>query len=63
ILMLYWYFPPEYWKYLQFSEHVNMQILERFNAEGIDFAFPSQTIYLANDDKRQMTLKLLRGQQ
>ena len=63
ILMLYWYFPPEYWKYLQFSEHVNMQILEQFNAEGIDFAFPSQTVYLANDDKRQMTLKLLREQQ
>ena len=63
ILMLYWYFPPEYWKYLQFSEHVNMQILERFNAEGIDFAFPTQTIYLANDNKRQLALNLLRGQQ
>ncbi|MBU4212404.1 MAG: mechanosensitive ion channel family protein [Verrucomicrobia bacterium] len=62
IIMIYWYHPPGYWEYMQFSEHVNQQILERFNAESIDFAFPTQTIYLANDDKRQMTLRLLRGQ-
>ena len=62
IIMIYWYHPPDYWKYMQFSEYVNLQILERFNAEGIDFAFPTQTVYLANDDKRQMALKLLRGQ-
>ena len=24
---------------------VNMAILERFNAEGLDFAFPTQTIH------------------
>ena len=24
---------------------VNMAILERFNAEGLEFAFPTQTIY------------------
>jgi MscS family membrane protein len=31
---------------------VNLQIMERFNAEGIDFAFPTQTVHLANDEKR-----------
>ncbi len=30
---------------------VNMQILERFNAEGLDFAFPTQTIYTLSGDK------------
>jgi len=63
IMMIYWYHPPDYWKYMQFSEHVNLQILKQFNAAGIEFAFPTQTVYLANDDKRQMALKLLRGEQ
>ena len=63
ILVIYWYHPPDYWDYLAFSERVNMQILERFNNEGIEFAFPSQTAYLANDDKRQLALKLLQDQQ
>ncbi|MFH1478019.1 MAG: mechanosensitive ion channel family protein [Verrucomicrobiota bacterium] len=63
IMMIYWYHPPDYWKYMQFSEHVNLQILKQFNAAGIEFAFPTQTVYLANDDKRQLALRLLRGQQ
>lgn len=63
IIMIYWYHPPDYWKYMQLSELVNLQILKRFNAEGIDFAFPTQTIHLANDNKRQLALNLLRGQQ
>ncbi len=47
LLVIYWYHPPEYWDFMAFSEQVNMQILERFNAEEIEFAFPSQSIYLA----------------
>lgn len=59
ILMIYWYHPPDYWKYMEFTEHVNHEILKRFNDEGIEFAFPSQTVYLANDDKRQLALRML----
>ncbi len=59
IIMIYWYQPPAYWDFLAFNEKVNMQILQRFNAEGIDFAFPTQTIYVANDEKRQLALRLL----
>ena len=47
IQVIYWYHPPAYWDYSEFSQNVNMQILERFNAECIEFAFPSQTIYMA----------------
>lgn len=46
ILMIYWYHPPHYWKYLEFSERVNKLILKRFNEEGIEFAFPTQTVYV-----------------
>ena len=55
IVVYYWYHPPEYWDYLEHATRINEQIIERFNAEGIDFAFPSQTLYHAGDDKRPLT--------
>jgi hypothetical protein len=51
-LVIYWFHPPNPWLSLEFAHRVNMQIMERFNAEGIDFAFPTQTLYLAGDSKR-----------
>jgi MscS family membrane protein len=54
ILMIYWYHPPDYWQYLDFTQRINLQIIEQFNAEGIDFAFPTQTVYVAGDKKRPL---------
>ena len=54
ILMVYWYFPPDYWAYLEFSQRVNMEIMQRFEKEGIEFAFPTTTTYLAHDDRRPL---------
>jgi MscS family membrane protein len=56
ILVIYWYHPPDYWKYMEFSERLNMDILKRFNEAGIDFAFPTQTVYLAGDEKRPLNI-------
>jgi MscS family membrane protein len=56
ILVIYWYHPPEYWDYLEHANWINIQIMERFNAEGIDFAFPTQTLHMAGDDKRPLTV-------
>lgn len=56
ILVIYWYHPPDYWAYCAFNEKVNMQILQRFNDEGIDFAFPTQTLYLAGDQTRPLNV-------
>jgi MscS family membrane protein len=56
LLVVYWFHPPDHWLSLEFAHRVNMQIMERFNAEGIDFAFPSQTMYLAGDNKRPLNL-------
>jgi MscS family membrane protein len=58
IVVIYWYHPPDYWKYLEFSQKVNMKIFRAFEEEGIEFAFPTQTVYLANDDRRQLSLRL-----
>ncbi|HKI45918.1 MAG TPA: mechanosensitive ion channel domain-containing protein [Balneolales bacterium] len=56
ILVIYWYHPPDYWKYMEFSERLNMNILKRFNEAGIDFAFPTQTVYLAGDENRPLNI-------
>ncbi len=54
LVVFYWYHPPDYWEYMAFSEKVNREIFSRFNNEGIDFAFPTQTLYLAGDKKRPL---------
>ena len=56
ILVLYWHHPPNIWDYLEHAHWINVQIMERFNTEGIDFAFPTQTLHLAGDDKRPLTV-------
>lgn len=52
LICFYWYHPPDYWSYMEFTEKVNREVFRRFNEEGIDFAFPTQTIHLAGDKKR-----------
>ncbi|MBI9066737.1 MAG: mechanosensitive ion channel family protein [Salinivirgaceae bacterium] len=54
IKMIYWYHPALYWDYVAFTEKINFAILNKFNEEGIEFAFPTQTLYLAGDPKRPL---------
>jgi MscS family membrane protein len=49
IYMSYWVRPPDYWLYHQVNEQVNLEIMKRFEAEQIEFAFPSQTLYVKKD--------------
>jgi len=49
IYMSYWVKPPDYWLYYEVNERVNLEIMKRFEAEGIEFAFPSQTLYVKKD--------------
>ena len=63
LLVMYWYHPPDYWAFTAFSQGVNLKIMRAFEEEGIEFAFPSQTLYLANDDKRQLALRMLEKDQ
>ena len=48
--MSYWVKPADYWLYYQVNEQVNLEIMKRFEAEKIEFAFPSQTLCLKKDD-------------
>ncbi|MBI9019740.1 MAG: mechanosensitive ion channel family protein [Verrucomicrobia bacterium] len=54
ILVIYWFAPPEYWDFLEFDQAFNLAVLRRFNEEGIEFAFPTQTLHLAGDANRPL---------
>lgn len=54
--VFYWYHPPNYWDFMTFSERFNKEVFRRFIEEGIDFAFPTQTLYLAGDPSRPLNL-------
>lgn len=49
IAVIYWHFPAEWSEFCELNENVNLAIFRQFNEEGIEFAFPSQTIYMAGD--------------
>ena len=62
IMVIAWYHPPNYWDFQTWLQKTCLGIMRRFEAEEIEFAFPTQTVYLANDEKRQLKLKLLSGE-
>jgi MscS family membrane protein len=49
IYMSYWVRPADYWLFQQVNERINFEIMRRFEAEQIEFAFPSQTLYVKKD--------------
>lgn len=57
IMMLYWYHPPDYWALLALNQRINIQIMRKFEKEGIRFALPSTTAYLTQDDERPLQSK------
>ena len=56
VMVIYWYHPAAYWEYMEHANWVNMQIMERFNAEGVDFAPPTQRLHIAGDELRPLTV-------
>jgi small-conductance mechanosensitive channel len=43
---IYYVLDPDFSVYLDVNEKINMDILRRFSAEGIEFAYPTRTIYM-----------------
>jgi len=50
IYVSYWVKPADYWLYHEVNHRVNLEIMKRFEAEGIEFAFPTQTLYVKKDE-------------
>jgi MscS family membrane protein len=64
ISVAYWYFLDEaagqdWWGFLAYNEAFNHKLLQAFNDAGIEFAFPTQTLYLAGDEKRELAVRVL----
>ncbi|MEE8452393.1 MAG: mechanosensitive ion channel family protein [Thermoguttaceae bacterium] len=59
IFVIYWYAPPAYWDYMDHGQRLHLRIFEEFEKAGIEFAFPTQTLYLAGDPKRELAVKML----
>ncbi|MBL7044035.1 MAG: mechanosensitive ion channel family protein [Pirellulaceae bacterium] len=59
VFVMYWYSPPTYWEYLEHAHRLNLRIFEEYEKAGIEFAFPTQTLYLARDPKRELAVKML----
>jgi len=62
IQVSYWYHPPKRWRALAFDERVNLEIVRRFTAEGIEFAFPTSTTYVTQKDGKPLHLSIANDQ-
>ena len=49
IQVVHWWNSTDMKEYLAGMQEINLAVKERFDAEGINFAFPSQTVYLKPD--------------
>ncbi len=49
VYMTYWVKPADFWLFYEINQRVNLEMMRRFEAEGIEFAFPSQTLYLKKE--------------
>ncbi len=50
IMVLFWFTPPNYWDFQEVNQQINLDIMRAFEENGIEFAFPTQTLYLKNDE-------------
>jgi len=57
IVVTVWFFPNDFKMCTAWMSQKNLEILERFNAESLDFAFPTNTAYLAADPKHPFPVK------
>lgn len=51
--VVYYMKSPDYNIYMDTQERINLALFERFAAEGIDFAYPTQTIFVQHEDGKR----------
>ena len=47
---VYYVLSPDYATYMDTQHNINMKIFNKFKAEGIEFAYPTQLVYLNKAD-------------
>lgn len=48
-----WYHPPNFWDYQAWLQKTCLEIMRRFEAEHIEFAFPTQTLYHMTENGKE----------
>lgn len=48
--IVYWVLSPDYNIYMDIQQAINLEILRRFRERGVEFAYPTQTLYLSRPD-------------
>ncbi|MDD5727591.1 MAG: mechanosensitive ion channel, partial [Victivallales bacterium] len=56
INVILWFQCTDYFKVQQWKNDINLEILRRFNAENLEFAFPTSTNYLVGDELRELKI-------
>lgn len=46
IEIVYYVLDPDYNRYMDIQQEINLAIYKRFGEEGIDFAYPTRTVFL-----------------
>lgn len=49
--IVYYVLSPDYALYMDVQQNINLLIYERFADEGIEFAYPTQTLYVSGSDR------------
>jgi small-conductance mechanosensitive channel len=44
--IVYWLQDPDYNVYMNIQQAINLEIFQRFEQEGIEFAYPTQSLYI-----------------
>jgi MscS family membrane protein len=52
IFVTYWYHLPKRWRFFEFNQEINREILRRFAEAGIEFALPSSSMRLVPDGQQ-----------
>jgi MscS family membrane protein len=55
ILVVHWWKSTDYKAYMAGLQSLNLALKQRFDTEGINFAFPSRTLYLKQDADWKVT--------
>ena len=58
IIMRYWFQPPDWFAANAFHQKVNLAIMQAFEKEGIEFAFPTTTNYLTQEDEKPLQIRI-----
>lgn len=52
LVVNYWHRPPDEWQCRAHAEWINLQILKRFEEEGLELALPTQTVLVDRDETK-----------